>query len=56
MIAEIKIAFLWGVIGVLEKLRIITEGNADRHRDFLVSVIRIEALIRREKERGSWGL
>ena len=56
MIAEIKIAFLWGLIGVFEKLRIITEGDADRHRDFLVNVIRIEALIKREKERRSWSL
>lgn len=56
MIAEIRIAFLWGVIGVFEKLRIITEGDADRHRDFLVSVIRIENLMRREKERESWPL
>ena len=56
MIAEIRIAFLWGVLGVLEKLRIITQGDADRHRDFLVTMIRIEALIKREKERESWTL
>ena len=55
MIAEIRIAFLWGVIGVWEKLRIITEGDADLHRDLLVRVSMIEAQIRREKEGRSWG-
>ena len=48
MIFELKIWFIWGVIGVFEKLRVITAEDADRERDRLVLDIRIKRLSERE--------
>ena len=53
MKAENRIAIVSGFIWILEKLRIITRGDAENAR---VRVMFKEALIKREKERESWGL
>ena len=50
---EVKTAFLLGVIWVFEKLRIIPHGEAENVR---VRTMFRQAIIKRDKERESWGL
>lgn len=53
---ELKFYFLWGLVGVFKKLRIITEEDADRHWAILWSLALIDGAREREEYRRSWGL
>lgn len=56
MLFELKVSIFLSWVKILETLRIITPEDADDHRDLLVRLSVIRALIEGEKEREGWSL